>query len=206
MAGLLGCASKPAADDGVVFVEASSKLPVSVAASEPTAKGANLDPAKYTTILPRSAGNDAQQVGRYTTQRATPPQSAGDPMAVVAHISFPRSTVRTVSDAMNHTLLRTGYQMAANAELGPQAVQFLALPLPESQRQLGPYQVETILGILLGAPWEIQLQPITRRVVMQLAPAYRSASSVGTSTSHNTSTSATTAASNDAAVSKAVAP
>ena len=124
------------------------------------------------SIMPRDTAAPAQQVGRYSTQSATSPNAASEPLQVVATISYPRATVRTVGDAMNHTLLRTGYRMANDTELTHQAVQFLSLPLPESQRQLGPYTVESILGILLGSPWEIQLQPITRRIQIQLSAAY----------------------------------
>jgi type IV pili sensor histidine kinase/response regulator len=104
------------------------------------------------------------RVGRYTTQAATPPASAARPLAVVAHIHFPRSTVTTVGEAMAHTLLRTGYRMVDDAALDPHAREFLALNLPESQRVMGPYPVSTILTTLLGEAWDLKSDPLTRQV------------------------------------------
>lgn len=104
------------------------------------------------------------QIGRYTSQDAVPPDSAAEPLAVYARINFPRSTVRSVGDAIRHVLLRTGYRLVDEAKLGEYARDFLALPLPEHQRSVGPYQVRTILHTLLGPAWQLQRDPITRDV------------------------------------------
>jgi type IV pili sensor histidine kinase/response regulator len=104
------------------------------------------------------------QIGRYTTQATTPQNTDARPMAVIAQIHFPRSTVVTVGDAIRHTLLRTGYRLVPLDRLNPYERDFLELPLPESQRVIGPYPVNTILSTLLGEAWDLKADPLTRQV------------------------------------------
>lgn len=125
-----------------------------------------------------SIDGDQMQVGRYTTVRAKPAEEASQPLLVMARIHFPRQTVRTVGEAVRHTLLRTGWQLASGG-LSPDARRVLDLPLPESQRVLGPYRVRTILDVLLGSSWQWHEDPVRRTVWFtltqgqpsQLAPA-----------------------------------
>lgn len=115
-----------------------------------------------------------QRLGRYTTQGTEPPAEASEPLQVVAYISFPRETVRTISDAVHHTLMRTGYALVAPSSLAPEASRFLTLPLPESQRELGPYRVQAILDVLLGKTWQWHCDPVQRRLWFTVAPRYAS--------------------------------
>lgn len=73
---------------------------------------------------------------------------------------------------MRHTLLRTGWQAVDVAALSPEASRFLALPLPESQRMLGPYRVQDILDLLLGTTWQWHRDPVQRRLWFTVTPAY----------------------------------
>lgn len=106
---------------------------------------------------------DELVLGRYTTATAQPPADLARPLDVVVALSFPRSTVVTVGDALGHALLRSGYRMT-QTELGAQAVAFLALPLPESQRQVGPYRLQAVLDLLVGPAWEWHSDPYRRAV------------------------------------------
>ncbi|KQP14761.1 hypothetical protein [Pseudorhodoferax sp. Leaf267] len=96
--------------------------------------------------------SDEIVLGRYTTAASRPPADLGRPLDVVVSLSFPRSTVSTVGDALQHTLLRSGYRLS-QADMDKLAINFLALPLPESQRQVGPYAVHAVLGLLVGPVW-----------------------------------------------------
>lgn len=118
---------------------------------------------------PTLVDNGAQvQIGRYTTQGIVPPTELVNPLSVYAQLNFPRQTVQTVGQALDYTLMRTGYRLVNPSALSEQARRFLDLSLPESQRQVGPYQVQAILTTLLGTSWRLMQDPITRQVWFEL--------------------------------------
>jgi conjugative transfer region protein (TIGR03748 family) len=92
------------------------------------------------------AASDAVRVSRYT-ETVGPATAERDPLAVVATLRFPRGVVGTVGDALRYLLQRTGYSLSAG---DADAEHLFALTLPESQRQLGPYQVRSMAQILVG--------------------------------------------------------
>lgn len=104
------------------------------------------------------------QVGRYTTQTGTPTESLGDPLSVYAQLNYPRQTVNTVGEALAHTLVRTGFRLVPAEALDETARNFLALPLPESQRRIGPLRVSDLLKTLLGPAWQLHSDPVSRQV------------------------------------------
>jgi type IV pili sensor histidine kinase/response regulator len=114
------------------------------------------------------AGGDQVQVGRYTTQSAQPAAELAEPLSVYAQLNFPRQTVATVGQALDYTLIRTGYRMVDPEALSDHARSFLNLPLPESQRRMGPYSVRTLLQVLLGNAWTLRSDPISRQVWFEL--------------------------------------
>lgn len=114
-------------------------------------------------------GNKRLQLGRYTTADALPPQNLNDPLALVAQITFPREQVTTIGEAVDYTLLRTGYALADTQALSADARRFLTLPLPEAQRTLGPYSVQDMLTVLTGKAWSWHTDQVTRRLWITLA-------------------------------------
>ena len=104
------------------------------------------------------------QVRRYTTTVAAAPETAARPLDVYVQLSYPRQTVQTVGDAVRHTLLRTGWRLVEPSALAPQAANLLNLPLPESQRVVGPYRARTVLEVLTGPNWQWHEDPIQRLV------------------------------------------
>lgn len=108
---------------------------------------------------------DAVQIGRYTQSTGTT-ESERDPLAVVAQIRFPREAVGTVGEALSHLLRRTGYSAQSN---DMHSEQLFAMPLPDSHRQLGPYQVHTIARLLIGERYDICLDRLTRTVGVRVA-------------------------------------
>ncbi|CAN7764260.1 hypothetical protein LJR039_007230 [Pseudorhodoferax sp. LjRoot39] len=100
----------------------------------------------------QQGGADTLVLGRYTSAQAQPPEDLAEPLAVVVSMTFPRSTVTTVGDALRHALMRSGYRLAM--EQPGVAAEFLALPLPESQRQLGAYRLMAVLETLTGPAWD----------------------------------------------------
>ena len=125
------------------------------------------DPAPYVY----SDGGRSVVLGRYSTSSASAPDDLIEPINAVVALTFPRSTVHTILEAIDFTLLRSGYRFDASSasEAGGQ---FLDLPLPESQRQIGPYSVFTILNVLTGSAWQAQVNRINRTVSIALRPAY----------------------------------
>ena len=112
----------------------------------------------------RIVGDGQMQVGRYTTTVAAPPDAAARPLDVYVQLNYPRQTVQTVGDAIQHTLLRTGWRLVEPSALAPQAANLLNLPLPESQRVVGPYRARTVLEVLTGPNWQWHEDPIQRLV------------------------------------------
>lgn len=117
-------------------------------------------------------GNTRVLLGRYTTSQAEPTKALFEPLELVAQISFPRGHVTTIGEAIDHTLMRTGYTLVQAQSLPPQAAGFLSLPLPEAQRTLGPFPVQDILNVLVGSAWTWQKDNVRRKVWFTLADAY----------------------------------
>lgn len=116
-------------------------------------------------------GNKRLQLGRYTTAEAQPQPHLNEPLALVAQLTFPREQVTTVGEAIEYTLLRTGYALVDSQSLTSDARRFLGLPLPEAQRTLGPFSVQDVLNVLVGTAWRWHTDHITRRVWFTLANA-----------------------------------
>ena len=95
-----------------------------------------------------------------------------EPLDLVAQITFPREHVVNVGDAIEHTLLRTGYVLVERSALSADAARFLQLPLPEAQRSLGPFSVQGILDVLVGPAWNWHRDNVRRKVWFTLAKEY----------------------------------
>lgn len=111
-----------------------------------------------------TASDGSLILSRYTTTAAAPLSPQAAPLDVVVQLAFPRQQVQTVGDAIEHTLLRTGYRLAPKSALSPQARQFLTLPLPESQRALGTYSVQTVLNVLVAPAFAWSRDDVNRIV------------------------------------------
>lgn len=103
------------------------------------------------------------KLARYTTSTVAPSAASRAPLAVIATVNFPRGHVATVGDALEHLLVRTGYQLERE-RLTLKATAVLRMPLPDSQRRLGPYRVDQMLSVLLGDPWVLAVDAATRTV------------------------------------------
>ncbi|RMX08156.1 hypothetical protein D8I35_03300 [Corticibacter populi] len=102
-----------------------------------------------------------QRVSRYTTAESRPDAGVVEPLQAVVQITYPRD-VRTIEAALDYTLMRSGYSLALPTTVEQQ--RFRGLPLPESQRTLGPYTVEQILHTLLGTEWQLVINAPQRVV------------------------------------------
>lgn len=115
-------------------------------------------------------GGTQVRIGQYSTQASTPQESVSDPLAVFVQLSFPRQSVSTIEQAVQYTLMRTGWRLDVPS-LHPDAAQFLSLPLPESQRSIGTFRVRDVLSALLGDTWRWHEDPVRRTLWFTLADA-----------------------------------
>lgn len=123
------------------------------------------------------------RVNRYTSVLSEPTVSEVLPLQSVIHISYPRD-VRSVGQALDYTLLRSGYRLGT-ASSAEQSL-FRDLALPESQRVLGPYTVERVLQTLIGSEWQLTVNHPARVVsFVALAPGQGAPSPLAPVPSHN---------------------
>lgn len=117
-----------------------------------------------------SADVDAERhsVGRYVQERLAPTEAEKDPLQAKVFLDFPRS-VRTVRQAVDHALARSGYQVDWSASEPTATNRLGQLPLPEVHRRIGHASIFTILQTLLGSPWRIRVDQINRTLLIQRA-------------------------------------
>lgn len=126
---------------------------------QPSALGSNLTGEAVGQSI------DAEtQIGRYTALSTRPPDADANPMAVIAKVHFPRQVVKTVGDAVRYVLIRTGYQLVPAETLDPRVTAVFALRLPDNQRVLGPYRVDSMLTVLMGKPYRLVTDPAARTI------------------------------------------
>ena len=114
------------------------------------------------------ASDDADiRLARYTTAFPHSDPHALSPLATVVQVTLPRD-ITQVGEALRYLMLRTGYALG---ELDAQALELLALPLPQNHRQLGPAPVRDLLEVLVGTPYLVSEDPVRRRVNVRLDPA-----------------------------------
>lgn len=116
------------------------------------------------------SSSDEVRLARYTTTSITPEPSALNPLAAVATVRFPRDHVRTVGDAVDYLLLRTGYRLES---VDSAARDLFPLPLPEAHRELGPYRALTILELLVGEAYKVDASQVHRTLAIGLRPIDR---------------------------------
>ena len=123
--------------------------------------------------LAQPAGTAAVPVGRYSTVAAAPRLEQLNPLSAMVTVAFPRRTVRTVGEALQHLLRQSGYRLAA-AEASDPALQILvSRPLPAVQRQLGPCRLQDGLTTLAGPIYRLVVDPPHRLVSFELTDPYR---------------------------------
>jgi type IV pili sensor histidine kinase/response regulator len=163
---MLACAMPGAAAPAQKSAQAPASSAEPAAADGP-ASGQAFSPAPY--VL--TDGGRSVVLGRYSTASSEPPPDLVEPIEAVVSLSFPRQTVRSIREAIDYALMRSGYRLDADS-LTDAGRQFLDLPLPESQRQVGPYSVSAVLSVLVGSAWRAQVNRADRTVSIGLRPGY----------------------------------
>lgn len=91
------------------------------------------------------------------------PTELKDPLMTVTSIVFPQS-VTTVGQALNYSLLRTGYTLIAPSRLTPSASRLMQLPLPLVQRDIKQVTVRNLIDTLIGDGFDYRVDPVLRTV------------------------------------------
>jgi conjugative transfer region protein (TIGR03748 family) len=118
------------------------------------------------------------RLARYSTLNIGAAPNQMRPLTAIVQVQFPAS-VKTISHAVRVLLSDSGYRLAQPAATAPAAATLLALPLPDSQRALGPLTLQAALTILAGPTYRLVLDPVHRLVSFALSNAYQNAPPAG---------------------------
>jgi len=141
---------------------------VDIVAADPSTK-ANIMP--FSQVQPDAAAADPLRVGRYSVIAPVPSEAQRDPLQTLVRITFPRDT-RTVGDALRHLLARSGWALVDPANAEPSLATLLALPLPQTQRRLGPISLIDAVQVLCGDAYDVVIDPVHRLLSCEIKARY----------------------------------
>lgn len=145
-----------------VFIVAALALSLTACASHTALNTVPAEPALVTPVREYPAPAASQvQVSRYTSAVSRPTAEQIEPLQAIVQITLPRD-VQTIGAALDYVLMRTGYSLGSATTAAQE--RFRSLPIPESQRVLGPYSVELVLQALLGTEWQLVTNHLQRVV------------------------------------------
>ena len=117
------------------------------------------------------SAKDRLRVGRYSQLAPVPRPGQANPLQTIISLTFP-SQIRTVGAALNHLLARSGWALASTQASDPTIPHLMSLPLPESQRSLGPIALFDALAVLCGEAYVVVVDPVNRLVSCELHAPY----------------------------------
>lgn len=115
------------------------------------------------SVLTAFEAHAGDTIGRYTAERAGPTVTQRDLLAVSVSPQFPES-VRTVGQAVDATLITTGYRLSSPLTAAPARAAVLALPLPVAHREFRNTPVRRVLETLVGPAFKLIEDPVQRLV------------------------------------------
>lgn len=86
-----------------------------------------------------------------------------DPLLTVMSISFPQQ-ISTIGQALNYSLLRTGYTLGSTEKMTNNVIRLMQLPLPLVQRQIEQITVRNLISMLIGAGYDYRVDSVSRTV------------------------------------------
>jgi len=119
-----------------------------------------------------NADTQATQISRYITVQNQALVAQQNLLQQTFQVKFPNS-VKTIEDAIKHLLRFSGYSLVEKNMLSKEAQNLLALPLPQTHRNLGPLSLEDGLITLIGNPYGLLIDPIHRLISVRLKPEYQ---------------------------------
>ena len=112
---------------------------------------------------PITSSKNVTQVDRYSELTAGPTLEQRDLLAATVAVSIPNN-IASLGGALRWILRDSGYRLAADSIIPPEAHSMLKLPLPAAHRRLGPMPLKEVLALMVGPEFHIVQDPVHRLV------------------------------------------
>lgn len=122
--------------------------------------------------------NSYERVARYSSISTKPSKAQEDLLSVIIEIKFPH-TVQTVGNAIDNTLINSGYKLADITSSDPKLLILINSPLPGVHRNLGPIPLRDALKVLSGSAWSLVVDPLHRLVSFDLNQNFKMSNDQG---------------------------
>lgn len=104
---------------------------------------------------------------RYTLIEMRPEAPQTDLLQQVVDVRIPATATSSVGDTVRYVLLHTGFRLCED----PAIRDFDSLPLPAAHMHLGPLPLATVLQLLVGRSWALEIDESNRRVCFSRSDA-----------------------------------
>ncbi|OEE38336.1 hypothetical protein A1QO_02855 [Vibrio genomosp. F10 str. ZF-129] len=111
----------------------------------------------------QSSTTQQYNLSRFVQVDITPGYQQQDIRKAILSIDFDRD-VELIGQAINHTLLQTGFALGNHSSMDRQVMVLLSRPLPAVHRVFTDVTLEGVLQTLVGASMTIQYDDITRTI------------------------------------------
>ncbi|WP_426576175.1 PilL N-terminal domain-containing protein [Xenorhabdus stockiae] len=108
--------------------------------------------------------------GRYLLVSTAPTAAQRDPLSQLMDIQLPTSQNPTVADAMRYALRQSGYALCVPDKRNDILYR---QPLPSVHAQLGPIRLRTVLQVMAGPAWQLEVDEVQRVVCHHLRQGYQ---------------------------------
>ena len=156
---LTGCLSLPIVDQESKQAEPTD---TPVAISDIFIERYDYEPPKETQI----------RVGRYSSAAAVNTRQQENLLEVVVDTEIPNQE-KTVGQAINFLLLRSGYTLAVPEIQGKHIKQFLNKKLPQIHRKIGPVMLKDALMMLVGKAYWMKVDPVHRLIAFDTVEEFK---------------------------------
>lgn len=86
-----------------------------------------------------------------------------DPLLTITSITFPQQ-INLIGQALNYSLLRTGYTLGNVNQMTPHVMRLMQLPLPLVQRNVEQITVRNLISTLIGDGYDYRVDPVNRTI------------------------------------------
>ena len=122
--------------------------------------------AAETSFVDQNLHDRRLQVDRYTGYKTNATLEEVNPLLVLTQINFP-SAIKTVREAIDHALQRSGYRVDWQQSAEAYNV-FSALDIPVVHRKLNLMTLKNAIATLAGEAWQLLVDSVNRKLVIRL--------------------------------------